>query len=1122
MRIFLVLLAFLVNAVAQTPNTCPKPPTNLRCLIGLKNTCVDNSTCPTGTLCCNDGCRQRCRDPSNNNRGAGTGTRSGTCPSQLSPPPGPCASDSDECMLDADCDGSTKKCCFNNCFKECVEPGIGAIRDGCPAPRKSPRCHFGLRNQCSNNSECSYIKGGRCCFDGCRRRCAAPEGFPSRIEGARPGQCPITPPPVFCVSDADECEFDGDCFPGKKCCSNTCFTRCLDPVRRPGSNASEVGSLTAEGEASGKCPFTSTTNRCHIGLGHTCNIDKECPNATYCCFDGCRRKCLDPNDESAGAGQDKTGTCPTLVPPECVVSELDECFFDGDCVGDRKCCSNGCYRVCASPSLGAAAAAVKCPEPVLFRCSRSMKHQCDDSSDCFTGTNCCFDGCRRRCVSSTSEPEDTCPKPAENLICPVGLRNMCVDNESCRPGTVCCNDGCRKRCRDPSYFDSGGATESKPRPGTCPSLTPPSEFCPSDFDECKYDWDCEPTAKKCCSNGCYKVCAEPAVGEVRDKCPAPKEPKRCHVTLRNQCFNHSECSHISGGLCCYDGCRRRCASLDGFPSRIQNPRPGQCPRLLAPEICIAHYDECENDADCYPAKKCCSNGCFNRCVNPSFGETASITLDPASKCRNTTPLDKCHVELGHMCNDDVECENGTYCCFTGCRRQCWDPEDSSSAKLNKTGSCPVLPAPPACASVDECYMDNDCVKDKKCCSNGCYKICVSPKESGAAAVKCPAPKDYHCTTSLKPLCTNDCPRDGEICCFDGCRRKCIGYKSSSITEGVTITCRKSEMQIDVERGVLNGFTPIHLRLDNRSCIATANETHFSLVAPLMGCGTVTSHTNEAVVYSNHVEEDAVDMEGVITRMPELSIPFSCYYTKEGVTSTFGIIPRKVKMTMDGGKIKTEFTLEISVFKDEDYLLPYGIRDFPLKVSLSKPLYVQLAVDSPDTRLTIREGRCYATPTQNPDDKMQYDIIRESCIVDSTVTYYSSPQGTRRFSFDTFQFTGSYGSFVYLHCKLLVCNASDPTSRCSVSCFTDFPRRRRAMEEEKGVARAGLTEGPFIFRRDMDVERDYNTSKDSPFNITTVVVIAMAIFCAACLATIIYMKVKLTAKSQPDPNRETYL
>ena len=47
------------------------------------------------------------------------------------------------------------------------------------------------------------------------------------------------------------------------------------------------------------------------------------------------------------------------------------------------------------------------------------------------------------------------------------------------------------------------------------------------------------------------------------------------------------------------------------------------------------------------------------------------------------------------------------------------------------------------------------------------------------------------------------------------------------------------------------------------------------------------------------------------------------------------------MTMDGGDTKAQFTLQISVFKDKDYLLPYGIKEFPLRVSLSKPLYVQV-------------------------------------------------------------------------------------------------------------------------------------------------------------------------------------
>lgn len=113
-------------------------------------------------------------------------------------------------------------------------------------------------------------------------------------------------------------------------------------------------------------------------------------------------------------------------------------------------------------------------------------------------------------------------------------------------------------------------------------------------------------------------------------------------------------------------------------------------------------------------------------------------------------------------------------------------------------------------------------------------------------------------------------------------------------EGVTVTCGKKEMQIDVEKKVLNGFKSSYLRLTERACRAQENETHFSLVAPLMSCGTVSRHTNDAVVYSNKVEEQEIGFEGMVSRMPELTIPFSCFYTKEGVTSTFGIIPRKVR------------------------------------------------------------------------------------------------------------------------------------------------------------------------------------------------------------------------------------
>ena len=50
--------------------------------------------------------------------------------------------------------------------------------------------------------------------------------------------------------------------------------------------------------------------------------------------------------------------------------------------------------------------------------------------------------------------------------------------------------------------------------------------------------------------------------------------------------------------------------------------------------------------------------------------------------------------------------------------------------------------------------------------------------------------------------------------------------------------------------------------------------------------------------------------------------------------------------------------------------------------------------------------------------------------------------------------------------------------------------------------------------------------DSTFNITTVSVIAMAVFCAICLGIIVYLKLKPARRPKeylpPDPDRETYI
>lgn len=96
------------------------------------------------------------------------------------------------------------------------------------------------------------------------------------------------------------------------------------------------------------------------------------------------------------------------------------------------------------------------------------------------------------------------------------------------------------------------------------------------------------------------------------------------------------------------------------------------------------------------------------------------------------------------------------------------------------------------------------------------------------------------------------------------------------------------MRILIKTKLLEDMNANSLRLRDPSCHASSNGTHFLLVAPLMKCGTTVRHTSKAVIYSNAVLEK--EAEGMITRLSDLSVPFSCFYSKEGVTSTLGLLP----------------------------------------------------------------------------------------------------------------------------------------------------------------------------------------------------------------------------------------
>ena len=117
------------------------------------------------------------------------------------------------------------------------------------------------------------------------------------------------------------------------------------------------------------------------------------------------------------------------------------------------------------------------------------------------------------------------------------------------------------------------------------------------------------------------------------------------------------------------------------------------------------------------------------------------------------------------------------------------------------------------------------------------------------------------------------------------------------SDGVTVFCMKDRMRIDIERSKINGIKAIDLRLNDPLCKAKHNNTHYSLETPLVGCGTESKHAKDFIVYSNEVQEPR-QTENLISRIPDLTVPFACLYSKEGVTSSYGLKPKnKVSRTL---------------------------------------------------------------------------------------------------------------------------------------------------------------------------------------------------------------------------------
>ena len=186
------------------------------------------------------------------------------------------------------------------------------------------------------------------------------------------------------------------------------------------------------------------------------------------------------------------------------------------------------------------------------------------------------------------------------------------------------------------------------------------------------------------------------------------------------------------------------------------------------------------------------------------------------------------------------------------------------------------------------------------------------------------------------------------------------------------------MTIIIPKSLFQGIYREHLRLLDTTCKATETSAYFSITTPLTGCNTTRKHTASTFVYSNKVLEIPVAAKDVITRVRELEIQFSCFYSNHGVVSSVGWKPSNRKLVFsDEGK--GNFTLSLNMFPDKRFVSPYMKHDFPVSVILRKRLFFEASVTSSDKQLSIIADQCFATPTQNERNSLKYIFITKGFV-----------------------------------------------------------------------------------------------------------------------------------------------
>ncbi|XP_040890553.1 uncharacterized protein LOC121179666 [Toxotes jaculatrix] len=281
---------------------------------------------------------------------------------------------------------------------------------------------------------------------------------------------------------------------------------------------------------------------------------------------------------------------------------------------------------------------------------------------------------------------------------------------------------------------------------------------------------------------------------------------------------------------------------------------------------------------------------------------------------------------------------------------------------------------------------------------------------------------------------------------------------ASVTQGkATVECSPNKMKVALDKASMPDIDVNYLKLSDPSCSLTSNNTHIMGSMSFSTCGTKVEDKGDFIAFKNEINSFELPSE-IITRRRTVKIGFSCQFPKTISISSFYSLHQSDYIFTESSFGSFGYTFEI--FNDGNFTSKVEPSAYPVEVKLLQKIFMGIQAQSELPSVNLFVESCKATPDNNPENSLSYDLIKNGCLEDETLKVHPSNQSSFNFEVQAFKFTGNYDQ-VYITCSVILCEPGSPFSRCAQGCLKNPSRRRRRGLSRETVSHY-ITQGPLQF------------------------------------------------------------